>query len=340
MDGKYINLLDKFSSLKVQEKSLPTFIEIAGYPHYENVSSNILSFYFDTENVHQLKELFVISLLNCIEIDPKKYSSLKSLRVEREFTTNNNKRIDLFVEFEEFTLTIENKIFHNLNNDLVEYEKFISHKYFHKENFFIILSPETSSPKKFLSLTYNRFFEEIKRLLGSYIFVGNSDYINYLKDYILTMTKLFQKPQVNEEFFDFFLANKNQINELIDQTKHLQKLLYKFVKEIRNEIILPESNDFVKINKWIWSNNVLVIDFIYNEGTISMDFIFSFDKIEVQFFPRNKLNFSKIESTELFKTFYPLLRNGRYIIFEKNINFYEIDKTDLIAQIEGYIKLV
>ena len=53
---------DLLTKLLIDFKSIPqykrtkTFMEISGYPHYENVCSNILSFYLNPANEHGLKD--------------------------------------------------------------------------------------------------------------------------------------------------------------------------------------------------------------------------------------------------------------------------------------------
>jgi hypothetical protein len=55
-------LLDEFSKLPDRVKRRPTLMEIAGYPHYENVCSNILAFYLDPEEPHGLGTLVLDAL--------------------------------------------------------------------------------------------------------------------------------------------------------------------------------------------------------------------------------------------------------------------------------------
>ena len=53
------NLLEKSQELYSRCRELPdihtkreTFLEVCGYPNYENVSSNILAFFIDVEEQH------------------------------------------------------------------------------------------------------------------------------------------------------------------------------------------------------------------------------------------------------------------------------------------------
>ena len=60
-------LLLEFQSIaRNQDKSDETFFEICGFPHYENVISNVLTFFFDDQNPHNLNGLLIKSLLESL----------------------------------------------------------------------------------------------------------------------------------------------------------------------------------------------------------------------------------------------------------------------------------
>ena len=62
MATRFDNLLDEFGKLPKRPERQPTFLEIAGYPHYENVCSRILAFFFDSGKPHGLGTLFLDAL--------------------------------------------------------------------------------------------------------------------------------------------------------------------------------------------------------------------------------------------------------------------------------------
>lgn len=107
---------------KLQTEPEQTFMQLSGYPHFENVCSNLLSFFFDTEEMHGFADLFLKSLLACIGKDNDSYTTEN---VERESVTNERKRIDIVIETENHLIAIENKIFSVVQNPLGDYEKYI-----------------------------------------------------------------------------------------------------------------------------------------------------------------------------------------------------------------------
>lgn len=91
------NLFDDLPEVPQQRKNL---IEISGFPRWENVISNFLSFYFDKEEEHGFSTLFLESLLNVYE--RKLEADVNTLRealrrsqpiTEKEITTKDGKKI-------------------------------------------------------------------------------------------------------------------------------------------------------------------------------------------------------------------------------------------------------
>lgn len=85
---KYKEMLNTFKNINTKKKkSLKTFMEVSGYPHFENVASNILTFFFTSDEEHGLNDLFFKSL---IEIVYKEDSvNYHSVYAEREYVTLN-----------------------------------------------------------------------------------------------------------------------------------------------------------------------------------------------------------------------------------------------------------
>lgn len=110
------HLLREFESYPEAERNA-TFMEISGYPHYENVCSNILSFFLDPIQEHGFGSLFLKSIFEITNTNP----STEVRKISREAPTNNGGRLDILVDGVDFTIAIENKIFHTLKNDLNDY---------------------------------------------------------------------------------------------------------------------------------------------------------------------------------------------------------------------------
>lgn len=88
----------------------PTLMEISGYPHYENVCSNILAFFFDPSKPHGLGTLFLdaLAIIGCIK-EPD-WTTGADVQVDREEATSFGNRIDLLIRSHSHAIVIENKI--------------------------------------------------------------------------------------------------------------------------------------------------------------------------------------------------------------------------------------
>ena len=115
------------------EQPEQTYLQLSGFPHYENVCSNLLCFFFNTEESHGLKDLFVRSLLKCIQQVSHTYK-FTTEPIERELKTDSGNRIDLVIETEQFVIGVENKMFSPVNNDLADYEAYITRVAKEKDN--------------------------------------------------------------------------------------------------------------------------------------------------------------------------------------------------------------
>ena len=136
-------LLAKASSIKTFIPEL-TFFNVAGYPHYENVVSNILQFFFSPKGEHGFEDLWLKALLNSFQKNANKKIDVESLYVagdiEREVYTENKKRIDILIPLNKFVIVIENKIYSGVNNPFEEYHNEIVKRYPDKKIIEILLS--------------------------------------------------------------------------------------------------------------------------------------------------------------------------------------------------------
>lgn len=99
-------------------------MELSGYPHLENVYSNILAFFLDPGCEHGFGSLFLQSLL-CVA----GYETIQddeAVEVKTEESTMSRKRIDLVISTDTLIVGIENKIYQPLHNDLEDYGRHLA----------------------------------------------------------------------------------------------------------------------------------------------------------------------------------------------------------------------
>jgi hypothetical protein len=328
----YVSLLEKFKTLPPQVRRLPTLLQLSGYPHYENVCSNILRFLFDTAEVHGFENLMLKSLLQCANQLALAERITETEGVYREVVTDSGARIDLVIETEELAIAIENKIFHWLHNDLDDYQKFIEHKYQAKtERLFVVLSlrSESNLPPSYINITYEQFLPVVQANVGHHALNANSKYVILLLDFIETIRNLYMKPTVNEAMFNLIADNEHQIKELSNEHKKLLSQLYGTVSAISE--LVPER---AGVKKWIWEKYVLVHDFTMKDNVrVAIDCATDFKKSEIEIFLRDKIDnpWSTLDQLNIIKDQQGNFKKSKrgYILFEKQIPFYELEPAEI-----------
>lgn len=353
----YTKLLLDFKSIP-RRKRKRTFMEVAGYPHYENVCSNILKFYFDPANEHGLKDLVLNSLLQIVDKDFKLDTDFEEIKIYREFKTVEHNRLDLLILTENFAIGIENKIFHHLHNDLKDYNNIIISKcYNSRKPICIVLSLNKLTSQEdiekvklnnFINVTYEQLFQNIKQGIGKYINNTNLSYINYLTDFIKSIENLNPKTMENNALWTFFKNNSQTIQELTDSFNEYIKSLNQKIYQLKDA--LPQQELAPKAEKqWIYEECCFVHDYTINsEYKLAVDTCIDTKGWEIQLFGRNNqsndfiFNVMCKDSDFLPRPFESYERNERLIYqrfdTDTDIEVVATSLTDLLTRIENYKK--
>lgn len=208
-----------------------TFLGIAKQPHYENVLSNIYAFYFNVNEVHKLKDLFVTSLLACIKtkleeqnIEKEALQCFYDFDVETEFSTNKGGRIDILLSNSEQAIIIENKVYHHIkNNDLDDYwysVKIMPNDNNNKVGVVLSLHPIAQSvyngfenSKHYINITHLELLEEVMSNSGNYVMQASEKYFTFLKDFYQNIINM-SKPVMEQKELEFYFKNQKEINQL------------------------------------------------------------------------------------------------------------------------------
>ncbi len=321
-EHRCINFAERYRSLPDTQKSESIF-DIAGYPHYENVCSNILAFYLNPNNEHGLGNLLFSSLIN---LAGGNESQQDNFQINREVSTNKGGRLDIVIETDNQIIGIENKIFHHLHNDLNDYSNSIDDwaKPNQLSSVKIILGVRREQEScGFVSITYEEFWAKIRERLGSYVNTSSQKWVLYLIDFMSTIDKLNGENMELDKNDQFFIENEERVNALLNaRNKFVSKLVTK-VRELSDIIPKPAQCE----RQWIYAKSCLVHDFILSDHSIAFDLYISPQGWELQLFGRNAK--SQAYLTELFSIL-PMsehkanLRDSRYIL----------DEYDLSAELE------
>src|SRR5689334_17813023 len=99
------------------------FLEIIGQQTKETVNSRLYAYFLDQSVNPAVSELFITALVDLLEQKTKQRCSFTSYTCQTEVVTRKGNRIDLLIEDEasDTAVVIENKLYHHLMNDLVDY---------------------------------------------------------------------------------------------------------------------------------------------------------------------------------------------------------------------------
>ncbi|MBI3137724.1 MAG: PD-(D/E)XK nuclease family protein [Sphingobacteriales bacterium] len=339
---QYQDVIEGFEKIPSIPKRPPTFMEISGYPHFENVCSNILRFFLDTSEIHGLQNLVLKSLLQSIGEHELANQLTDAVSVRREETTIAGKRIDIVIECDSLVIAIENKIYHWLHNDLEEYNRHIGFKKSTtSKRLLIVLSlrPENIQTGNFKNLTYEILIPVIRKNLESHIVTGSNHYITHLNDFITTIENLYKPTPMNKEMFHFIADNYSVIEQIQRECKSFLNDIYNAIWKL-HEKIPPKG---VHVKKWIWEKWVLVHDFdMGNEIMVSVDCGIDFKSTSVEVFLRQGSveKESYLKSLDLFSgdtSSYVQTGRGGYIIYKEETAFFELDIDKLAATLNGIL---
>jgi hypothetical protein len=356
-------MIPDFTKILLEFKSIPrpkrerTFMEISKYPHYENVCSNILQFYLNPHNEHDLGNLVLNSLVSIVDKNFKFNTDFETIEVIRELKTINDKRLDIVILTNKYAIGVENKIFHFLHNDLEEYASTIKSNYSNKQPINIVLSlnkiiskedKEKISKSNFINITYEQLFENIKKDIGNYLGNANSKYINYLLDFIKSIENLTSKTMEKKELWKFFTQHSDTIQELSDEFAEYKNSVKQKIYQLK-EALTKEEFASMTDKQWIYEGRCLVHDYtIADKYRVSIDTYVDLEGWEIMLFARDpqstnylfhtmcqKKNFLPTELTE-----YERNENGRLIYkkfsLDTEISEVALILADLIKRVENY----
>ncbi len=288
----YLKLLLAFLAVP-ESKRGRTFMEVSGYPHYENVCSNILKFFLDPTAEHGLGDLLLVALFKMhgvAEVPP-----LTDVSVGTRLGTDGGNSIDLVIDSPAFTIGVENKIYHWLGNDLEDYAKFVD-RLAHKKPLVIkaVLGLHKVQDKAalkggFVSYTYAELWQQVRALLGQYIPRADPKWVSYLVDLMETTAALAgQDMQLNKTDL-FFIENHDTLQRMLAERSNFLARLNQKVATLSS--MMAESPEAKNLSEppWIYSHNCLVLDFVLGEAhSIAFDLVLEPSGWKLQLCGRNK----------------------------------------------------
>jgi hypothetical protein len=289
----YLNLLLDFQALPDTTRGR-TFMDISGYPRYENVCSNILAFYFHPEEEHGLGDLLLSSFLQMTEHHEIETSAYSKVKVYREWGTEANNRVDLVINCDAFTIGIENKIDHTTNNDFGDYARAMDSFKSDKKIYVLLgLNPVPNLGGGFISHTYQEFWRLVKERLGRYIAKADPKWLIYLIEFMETTAHLAGTNMGLQQTDKFFIKHHALIDKMLARRDAFISQLSARVNDLKNLVNEARKTATNIPEPRIWPNksgcDVMVLDFPFDGSVkISFDLVVKLTGLwELQLFDRN-----------------------------------------------------
>lgn len=304
-------MLHRFSSQSVDSsESTSTFYQLLGYGHYENMTTNVLAYLFEDNRDHGLRDLFVMSWLDAVGRSESMHPRVEE--VLREYSTDDNKRIDLVIVLQDKVIGIENKIYASLYNDLSGYKEQLVRDFPGKEIQFSVLSmnevPNSNRIGEISYITYSKFISHVEQGLGKYVIYANQNKLPQILDFIKTLKLMANNGNIDNEFAEFCSKNKEQLSSFLIKYDEQSRAVTEKMKLIK--VLLAD----VMPDLQTWKNFVLYKNItLSDDGVISVDSIFNLTGIEINLWERTPSNKSKIIMNKIKDKPGLITSNGRLI---------------------------
>lgn len=215
---------------KVQERRQNTpgtmnTIDLMNRSHLENQHSNILAFLLDPDEKHHHPE-FGTNFLSLLKAKGLALQGSRILSVKREDSTEDARRMDLFIQTDKDYIIIENKInAEDQFRQIQDYKDFVEEKYAAAEKVFIVYLTLNGKLPTEKSIS--------KEALDELIMLKRFSNLSYEEDIITWLSNLSTKKEEKVleaaivQYIDVLMGITNQRKEVFNMNQELSMELYK-----------------------------------------------------------------------------------------------------------------
>lgn len=295
MEERYMSLLRDFNRLPTEHRRLSVF-DIAGFPHYENVCSNLLAFYLHPDREHGLRDLMLTSLMVAAGFEPEDSGAVRS--IQREVPTKAGGRLDLLIETDNLVIGIENKIFHHWANDLNDYAQLIKTTAGNdrKPVCLALALDHQGMPAhaNFRPVSYQAWWEAVNSSLGRYAAKGDPKWLSYLLDLMTSIAQLSGDTMELTQRDLFLLNNHEDVARLIADHDALKDRMKQHLRELGAFISGATNFPDASVKQRIYKHNCLVHDVEFGGLRLAFDLFWHPTHWSLQVFGRNQYTDQRI----------------------------------------------
>lgn len=328
-------LIDKFRALDFTDEDLNLF-DVGTRGHFENPTTELLSFFLNSANHHGLGNSFFRGLESAIA----KKNILSNLgtfeSVETEVSTQNGKRIDLLVETDTSLIIMECKIYHHQNNPFDEYTAFGNERLNKRTQdsasktlikLVLCLNGKVSAElaaEGWHGISYNELVQHIEKSLSKTMFDNPyNKWVLFAREFLLHLKGLNTMTEINKDELSFLTENLNEFAQLSDYIYN--NLMPKIGTRISSDLNTSDLQDFeckVKHAKWYYYDPI--IRFSNLNWTTGSDIVLWMKASDNDISHKINLHIAK-QSDELVKQFTTLI--GDTLLEARSEPWYEVNNT-------------
>lgn len=264
----YKELIKKFKSLDIVKKEL-TLFDVGTRGHFENPTTELLSFFLEPTKEHSLNDCFFKGLQDLLANKKISTGLGHLLYVETEVSTAKGNRIDLLLETNEAVITVECKIYHDQNNPFDDYTSYGKQRI--KDNnkddeqdktliqIVLCLDGKISNELKEVDLQGNRWYgvsykelvEDIEPHLSKALLDNPyNKWGLFAREFLLHLKELNNVGEISKDELDFLTENVNDYFKLSEYLYKdiIPKIAAKIEIDLKNN--LDEFSRRTKMDRW------------------------------------------------------------------------------------------
>lgn len=231
---KHFEVLLKSAKKFKQQPREKTFFDTAIRNHYENPTTELLEFFLNPQESHELGDVFWKGFTGVVQAELKQDAEVsigQIERLERECVTHSGNRIDLMLETDTHLLLVEAKIYHHQNNPFDDYVKYAENRAKGKEILGLILSISgKSEAQNWYGISYQQLVNAVRPYLAEQMLSHPMNKWNlFAREFLLHLESYYKIQNLDMNRVQFIFDHYQEIQEL-------QKLKTNTIKEVVEKI--------------------------------------------------------------------------------------------------------
>ncbi|WP_180033420.1 PD-(D/E)XK nuclease family protein [Acinetobacter sp. YH12233] len=310
--------------LDLREKN---FFETGARGHYENPTTDVLAFFLNPEEPHNLSHIFLDALISCFPQASQALHFEEVICVKREVPvlkeTNTYARIDLFIETTTSIFVIECKIYHHQNdNPFGLYKNYAEQRAqntpTNKKVYCGVLCLDGFTHETdWQGISYRKLVQELKPRLAQDTFNQPfNKWMMFAREFILLLESYYQM-NINTENLNFILNNAQAIEDLINLREKTFDSLHEYIgnfiqNELNGKFIYKKSDEHNNHKKEFWFANSRLAPNNWSATTLEIKDYNSSPSFKLNIYLLINSNMDTNKLKEKFPAFDLLLSNENY----------------------------